>query len=211
MKTFRIRASAGGKLMTAPRSKSETLSQTTKSHLQEWAKEQIYGVRKEIKSKYLTKGITQEDAGIDKTIEWLDLPFVIKNEKYFEDDYFCGTPDLIIDELDEVIDTKLSWDCYTFPLFDEVCPNKDYEIQLQIYMHLTGKKKARLVYILLNTPENLTYETPHNYDAIDKKYRIKTYSFDYDPAIIETLKDKVLESRKYLDNLCIFTKEIRQD
>ena len=50
---FKCRASALGKLMTNPRSKSETLSQTTKSYLEEWVKEQIYGIKKQINSKYL--------------------------------------------------------------------------------------------------------------------------------------------------------------
>jgi len=49
MKLFKARASSSGKLMTKPRSKSEVLSKTTKSYLEEWTKEQIYGVRKTLK------------------------------------------------------------------------------------------------------------------------------------------------------------------
>jgi len=196
---FKVRASAGGKLMTAPRSKTETLSETTKTYLYEWLTEKIYGVRKEIKNKYLNKGLKLEDTAIDKTIEWLDLPFTIKNEQFFEDDYFTGTPDLIVDGV--VYDAKCSWDCFTFPLFDTEIPTKDYFYQLQIYMELTGCKKAVLVYVLLNTPEELTYEDKHNYDNLDKKYRIKTYEIDYDSEVIEKLKEKVIESRKFIETL----------
>jgi len=74
---FKVRASAAGKLMTNARSKTETLSETTKSYLQDYVREQIYGFRKEITSKYLTKGIDLEDKAIDKAIEWLDLDFAI--------------------------------------------------------------------------------------------------------------------------------------
>ena len=42
---FKIRASASGKLMVNPRSKLETLSETTKTYVKEWAKEHIYGVK----------------------------------------------------------------------------------------------------------------------------------------------------------------------
>ena len=200
MKEFKIRASSSGKLMTAPRSKSETLSETTKTYLKEWKKEQIYGVQKEIKSKYITKGLVLEDTAIEKAIEWLDLPFVLKNEQYFENEYFCGTPDLITD--DEVLDTKCSWDCFSFPLFDKEVPNKDYFYQLQVYMHLTGKKKARLVYVLLNTPDDIApYETKCNYDHLEKEYKIKTYDIEYDPEVINQLEEKVKESRTYLNNL----------
>lgn len=200
MKEFKIRASSGCKLIPNPRSKTETLSETTKSYIKEWLTQQIYGIQKEIKSKYITKGLTQEDEGIDKAIEWLDLPFVLKNEQYFEDDFFCGTPDLILE--DEVLDTKLSWSAFSFPLLEDKNPNKDYEIQLQIYMHLTGKKKARVVYVLLNTPEDIApWEEKFNYDGMDKKYRIKTFSFEYDPEIIAMLKDRVIESRKYINSI----------
>ena len=198
MKTFLARASAAGKLMTAPRSKTETLSETTKTYLKEWAVSEIYGYQKEIKSKYITKGLTKEDEAIDKAIEWLDLPFVLKNEKYFEDDYFCGTPDLITD--DEVIDIKCSFSPFTFPIFENTIPTKDYEIQVQVYMHLTGKKYARVVYVLLETPPELNYGIEEDFSHLDKSLRIKAFSFTYDAEFIETLKSKVIESRKYINN-----------
>ena len=32
-----------------------------------------------------------EDTAIDKSYPWLDLPFTMKNEKFFEDDFFGNT------------------------------------------------------------------------------------------------------------------------
>ena len=196
---FKIRASASGKIMTNARSKSELLSETTKTYVKEWLIEKIYGIRKEIKSKYLTKGLKLEDTAIDKAIEWLDLPFTLKNEKFFEDDFFCGTPDLIVDNV--VYDIKCSWDAFTFPLFETEIPNKDYFYQLQVYMHLTGCKKAVLTYVLLNTPEELTYEDKHNYDNMDKKYRIKTFEIDYSEEVIADLQQRVTNIREYLKTI----------
>jgi hypothetical protein len=196
---FKCRASGGGDLMTNPRSKSETLSETTKTFAENWIKESIYGIKKEISSKYLTKGIELEDEAIDKAIDWLNLPFTIKNEKFFEDDFFTGTPDLILE--DEVLDIKNSWDAFTFPLFDKEIPTKSYFYQLQIYMHLTGKKKARLVYLLLNTPERLTYEPQHKYDSVDKKYRIKTFSINYDSELIKEMQTRVETVRQYIKTI----------
>lgn len=196
---FKIRASASGKLITEPRSKSETLSETTKTYVKEWLTEKIYGIRKEIKSKYLDKGNALEDTAIDKAIQWLDLPFAIKNEKFFEDEFFCGTPDLIVNDV--VYDIKCSWDAFSFPLFESEIPTKDYEHQLQVYMHLTGCKKAVLTYVLLNTPDFMIYEIKHDYDAMDKKYRIKTFEIDYNSEVIEKLQNKVDNVRKYLQTL----------
>ena len=86
--TFKCRASASGALLTNPRSKSETLSETTKTYLKEWATEQVFGYRKDISNKYLERGIQQEDESIDFAIQVLDLPFAMKNEQLFEDDFF---------------------------------------------------------------------------------------------------------------------------
>lgn len=196
---FKSRASASGRLMPNPRDKKELLSETTKSYVQEWLKESIYGVRKEIKNKYLSKGLKLEDEAIDKAIEWLDLPFTLKNETFFEDDFFTGTPDLIVNET--VYDIKCSWDCFTFPLFDKEISTKDYYYQLQVYMHLTGCKKAVLTYVLLNTPEELTYEEKHNYDSLDKKYRIKTFEIEYSSEVIEELIKRVINVREYITQL----------
>lgn len=197
--TFKIRASASGKLMVNPRAKNEKLSETTKTYVQEWAKEHIYGVKNEIKSKYLEKGLMLEDTAIDKAIEWLDMPFSLKNEKFFEDDFFTGTPDLIVE--DTVYDIKCSWICFSFPLFEKEIPTKDYFFQLQTYMHLTGCKKAVLTYVLLNTPEELTYETQHNYDSVNKEYKIKTFEIDYDSQVIEELKNRIINVREYIQTL----------
>ena len=198
MQTFKLRASAGGMLLTDPRSKTELLSQTSKSYVDQWMKEQIYGVKKEISSKYISKGIDQEDEAIDKAIEWLDLPFALKNEAHFENDHFTGTPDLLVEDM--VIDIKNSWDCFTFPLFEKECPNRDYYAQLQIYMHLTGKRKAMLCYVLLDTPE--TYNSPAiSYDAMAKEYRIKTFTFDYDQELIDKLITRVENARQYIETL----------
>lgn len=175
------------------------LSDTTKTFVFDWLKESIYGIKKEIKSKYLSKGITYENTAIDKAIEWLDLPFVLKNESFFEDDYFTGTPDLISE--DRIYDIKCSWDCFTFPLFETEIPTKDYFYQLQVYMHLTGKKNATLVYVLLNTPEEMHWETQHNYDALDKKYRIKTFDIVYDASVIEDLQNRVIKIREFIQTL----------
>lgn len=199
---FKIRASASGQIMTNPRTKTELLSETTKTYVFDWLKENIYGYRKELNNKYVTKGLELEDEAIDKAIELLDLPFTLKNEQFYEDEYFTGTPDLIIK--DTVYDIKCSWDCYTFPLFDTEIPTKNYYYQLQVYMHLLGLKKAKLVYVLLNTPENLaSWEQPKDYSELDKKFRIKTFDVEYSEEVIQDLKQRVTNIREFIQTINI--------
>jgi hypothetical protein len=193
LQTFKCRASAAGKLLTNARAKTETLSETTKTYLKEWATEQIFGYKKELNNKYVERGIESEDFAIDFSIQVLDLPFAIKNETTFEDDHFTGTPDLIVG--DTVYDIKCSWSAFTFPYFEAEIPNSDYYAQLQVYMHLTGKRKACLTYVLLDNEL-----IGHTYD-VDNKKRLKTFEFEYDPSVIEKLIERVQESRTYLESL----------
>lgn len=185
---FKIRASASGKLMTKSRSKDGTLAKTALSYVQDWYKEQIYGVKKNIDNKYLRKGISVEDNAIDYAATELGWLFAEKNEEYFEDSHFCGTPDVILD--DTIIDIKSSWDCFTFPLFEDEIPNKDYYYQLQTYMALTGLKKAQLVYVLMDTPESIERDAV-SYESVESKYRIKIFDVDYDEEVVESMRDKV--------------------
>jgi hypothetical protein len=136
-----------------------------------------------------------EDTAIEFYSIAKEIDFMIKNLDHFSDEFMQGTPDLIHDGI--VYDFKTSWDAYTFPLF-ETEPDKGYWMQLQVYMHLTGLKKARLVYTLQNTPEFLTYDEPVNYDDVDLKYRVKEFEFDYDAEFIESVKERVLVCREYL-------------
>lgn len=195
---FKCRASALGKLMTNPRSKSETLSQTTKSYLEEWVKEQIYGIKKQINSKYLQKGLALEDQAIEFYSVAMDKDFMIKNLDHFEDDFFTGTPDCMHEGI--VYDFKTSWDCFTFPLFDQE-PDMGYYYQLQVYMHLTGLRKAKLVYTLQDTPDYLTHEEPVSYAHVDNSYRVKEFEIEYDPMVIETAKARIKECRDYVKEL----------
>ena len=192
---FLCRASGAGSLMTEPKKKTDTLSKTTITFLNDWMKEQIYGYRKNISTKQMEKGIEYEDAAIEAVIDWCDLPFVVKNEQRFTDDFFTGEPDLITD--DTVIDIKNSWDFSTFPLFEDEIPTDGYEYQVQVYMHLTGKKKASVIYVLLTTPESYN-NIELTYDHVETKYRYKKFDFVYDPEIIAKLQQRILDCRTYI-------------
>ena len=112
MKEFKIRASQCSKIMG-----QKALGKTGETYVKEWLIEQIYNRKKSISNKYLTKGILMEQDGIDMYAKHNLLDTLIKNEQYFENDFMCGTPDLILE--DKIVDIKSSWDCFTFPIYDE--------------------------------------------------------------------------------------------
>jgi len=198
MKAFKIRCSAIGSIMTNAKKKGE-LSKGVQTFVQEWLKQEIYGRRKDISSKYLDKGNAVEDESIIFAADHLKLGFVAKNEDSFEDEFMTGTPDVLL--ADEVIDMKNSWDCFTFPLFEDKAPNKDYVYQLQGYMALTGKSSARLIYTLMNTTKDINYGKADNYDEIDAKYRIKVFEIARDEEVIKAIQERVKEINTYINQL----------
>lgn len=220
MKQFKIRASACGQIMTNPRSKSEIISQTTKSYIDIWLKEQIYNRQREISTKYMQKGLIVEDNSLDFIAEQLGYGLLIKNEKHFENSHITGTPDIVLKDL--IIDVKNSWDCFTFPLFSETYP-KDYYYQAQCYMNLTGVYKFKLIYVLSDTPENLivsemrryafqhgiepdndlidTFKDKMTYSDIPNKYKIKVFDITYNEECIKDIINRIEECRNYIKSI----------
>ena len=210
MKQFKIRCSQIGQIMTNPRSKSELLSKTTMSYMQKHRAEEIYGRREEITSKQMDKGILMEAEAIELAARYFGWGMVFKNEKFYENEYLTGTPDVVL--ADEVPDIKCPWSCFTFPLFDTE-PDKNYWWQLQGYMALTGLGKAKLVYCLMDLPEDILdkevyYGTGrgideekirdyHTYSTLPDKLRIKSFDIVRDQAAIDSIYTRVEECRSY--------------
>lgn len=201
---FKIRCSQIGKIMSEPKSKADKeagrLSETTKSYVHEWLTEQIYGVKKEITSKYLDKGNQMEDEAIE-LLGIYHKDIYQKNEEYFKNDYMTGTPDIITKN--KILDTKCSWDCFTFPLFDSELSNKDYYWQMQGYMGLCGKETATVCYMLMNTPDNLAYsaldQTDYTELPLDK--RIKEFEVIYNKEAVDKIQERVNQIRNYIKTL----------
>jgi hypothetical protein len=219
---LKIRCSAIGKIMTNSRSKSEVLSKTCKSYLQELAIEEMYGIKKEFSSRFTDKGIEVERTSIDLVQDNCDFGFMYKNEEHFENDYLTGTPDVNTDNI--LLDVKSSYDASTFPFFAEDIPNKDYYYQLQGYMALCNKRKSVLAYCLVNTPYQIVedevrrahwkehlideseelradVEARHNFDHIPPEKRIKTFEVRYDKDVVKAIYDRVKECREYYKTL----------
>jgi hypothetical protein len=225
MTAFKVRCSALGKVMTSPRSKSEILSQTAKTYVEEQVLLAKYGIVKTFNSRYTDKGNLVEDESIKLASEVLELGFILKNDEHFSNDWVTGTPD--VNTANYVLDVKSSWDATTFPFFATEIPTKDYYYQLQGYLWLTNKTKALLVYCLVNTPldmvqdeirrahwnANLLEESldlidevqkRHNFDHIPDNRRVKVFEVERDDEVIEQIKERVELCREYYETLYNF-------
>lgn len=205
---FKIRCSAIHHIMG-----KKALGKTGESYCETWLKEQLYNRSREFSSKYTEKGTLNESGVLDR----LGLK---KNERTYENDFLQGTPDAVGNF---VHDVKCSWDAFTFPLFDDQ-PDSDYVYQLQGYMCLTGLKKAKLHYVLTDTPETIiesearrqSYKLGHaeldadlydevlhkmTYSEIPDELKIKSYDILYDTDTINLIRNRVVECRIYINSL----------
>ena len=219
---MKIRSSAIGKIMTNPKTKGESLSQTTKTYLQELAVQEVYNIRKEFSSRYTDKGNEVEELSIALCNDVLNLGFIYKNEEHFSNDWITGTPDVNTNEI--LLDVKSSWDATTFPFFDTELKNKDYFYQLQGYMWLTDKEECLLCYCLIDTPLQIVedeirrehwkaslieesldlrafVQAKHTFGHIPKEKRVKTFRIAKDDEVIEAIKTRIEECREYYNNL----------
>jgi hypothetical protein len=222
MKELLFRCSSLGKLMTEPRVKSEVLSETAKSYIQDLFKERELGIFKDFSSRYTDKGIENEDEAIQMASEVLNWEFVTKNETRFNNEWLTGEPDVLTETL--LADIKCSWNGSTFPMFDDKLKNKDYFWQLQGYMMLTDMPQAELVYCLTNTPFQIVedevrrahwklnlidedldvreaVQASHNFDHLPDSLRIKRFIIKRDNEAIERVKQRVEVAREYYESL----------
>ena len=224
-------------LMSEPKLKADKeagkLSQGAMTLVEDLWLKNNYGYDEEIITDQILKGILCEQDSIALVQQVLGGEFRISAKRHPEwrdklplkNDYICGNPDIIL--TDCVEDIKTSFDIRTFfraELTDQ------YELQLQGYMALTGKKKARLIYCLVDTPLEIVTELKkrayfkfncdeqnpdyiriseqHEFNhevasRIEPKDRVKIYEFDYNPETIIKLYGQIEKARNYYETLSL--------
>lgn len=152
---FKIRASMLSLIMTNPRTKSEELSKTCISYLEQRVKEELYWRKKDLSSvDSIAKGIECENEAIfvlNKALWTAYKKAVYASWECMDNGYCTGHED--IDWGDHTVDTKVCINFDTFPLFEQDADNA-YYWQWQAYMRLKGEnyKKHTIAKVLVNTP-----------------------------------------------------------
>lgn len=203
------------------------LSQTAKSYIVSLWLRLEYGYQEPVVTNELLKGNLCEQDSIELVSDLIPASqFRVKNREHYEDEYFTGTPDVILNKDGVIEDLKSSW---TLRTFFESKPDKLYEGQAQVYMHLTGIPQYRLIYALVDTPDEIIIqemkryyfkfgrdegnpeyericnqlEAMHKVGHIPAEDRIKVFNYHYDPAYIEELIFRVKEARKFYGTLTL--------
>jgi hypothetical protein len=196
---MKFRASSLGKLMTSSRTKGEALSQTAKSYIIQKAKEDFFDYRSELNSKYITKGLAQEQDSID-LLNLVRLEDYKKNEERVENEWLSGCCDIITDT--SIIDIKTSWSLDTFPATSyELKDLSDYEWQGRAYMWLYDMPSFELCYVMVTTAPEIMgeYENGalHYVDHIAPEKRITSITFERDKEIEIQMAERLILATEF--------------
>lgn len=200
----------------------KTLSESAKTFLCDIYVSVKYGMRTEIKSKYLEKGNMMEEDAITLYSNLVG-EFFVKNKERKSNEWIEGECDFPFERIRCIHDTKVSWDIFTFyrnlskeDLVDE------YDWQGQGYMWLWDYEKHKVIYTLLSTPPKLIrnekdrlfktwlgtqeeyeaacieLERKMTYEHIPPEERCIVFEIDRDENKIELIKEKVALAREFL-------------
>lgn len=204
-----------------PHADDPNLSQTCISFLEKWVNEFVYERRVEFRSKMTDKGNIVEEDAIVYASGWVkEMGLSAKNEEKFKNEFLQGGPDVISDEY--VFDTKCSWNHDTFPLYSPELPEIDYDWQVKGYMALTGKRKGRVVYVLMSMPDEMIerearwklgqeytteefndFAAQFRYDDLPPELRLKEFEIEWDEDAISAIEKRVQECRNYINSTII--------
>jgi hypothetical protein len=196
---MKFRASQLGKLMTSSRTKGEALSQTAKSYIIQKAKEDFFEYRSELNSKYITKGLAQEQDSID-LLNLVRLEDYRKSDERVENEWLTGCCDIITDT--SIIDIKTSWSLDTFPATSyELKDLSDYEWQGRAYMWLYDMPSFELCYVMVTTAPEIMgdYENGalHYVDHIAPEKRITSITFERDKEIEIQMAERLILATEF--------------
>jgi len=153
----------------------------TKGHLtfcKQLHRELRWGRKPQIKSKYLEKGLLQEEDAITLLSRFKKI-LLNKNEEKLTNSFLSGTPDIYLGQsirkADIGYDTKCSWSVDTFPFLDDELDDS-YFFQNHGYMALTGAHSWTTAFCLVNAPghqvmnEKFSLKGRFNYSELDTAY-----------------------------------------
>ena len=200
------------------------LSKTCIETVYDWIKEQneFYGRSVNFRSKYCDKGNRLEAESIKLASEYFGWGNVSKNNERLYNDYLTGEADIVLPE--SIEDIKNSWSQKTFPLFGTEIPIDGYGWQGQGYMELYDKPKFGLVYTLMDADEknvereawarvrdlgldeledDLYQEVKAHmtYSGFPLELRIKRFQLDRDRSVMDPVKYRVDDIRKFIEQL----------
>ena len=202
-----IRCSSIDSIMTEPQKKSDAWSKTAQSAMMEMAREELFGVRKNLDDvKAIQKGRMCEDAGIElyNNVFMYNLQ-KIPSEGRRNNGIITGEPDLVAASSRKGVDIKVAWSLLTFPLNEAMADGKGYEWQARGYMCLFDLPEWEIAYCAIDTPIELFRDwddTAIHYidSSIPMHHRVTIARYTRDMEIEKKMLDKCAAANEWIQN-----------
>lgn len=173
-----------------------------KSHVEEMVDRYYFEYSDNFGSRETEKGTRVED----ESIELYNRVFMTdykKAEESLSINFLSGSPD-IIDEVNEmIIDIKSSWSKKTFPKLPRHASNSTYEWQVKAYLLMKGWSKGKIAYCLVNTPEDLLNDwdddTLHDVEHIEESKRVTIVDVELTEEDKVFMLGRLKAAKKYAD------------
>lgn len=219
--SYKFRCSQLGEIITP----SGKVTKGMVNYLRDLHIEAVYGITKDISSKYFEKGTVNESDGLEILNKALyPRLFLSQNKERLSNDWIEGMYDTEANR-EIIFDIKNGWDHFTF---GNASLSHLYSWQLHGYSFLTGIKKSALFYVLTDMPENLLVKeetslyykgkfsdvsdpsyieaveelrNKHNYSKLALEERFKVWFQEYTPKHEEIIKNAVMNAREVLMEL----------
>jgi len=182
------------------------LTKGARTYIEDLVDQHVYNYHPTFDSKETKKGIMMESYAID----FLNTQWFANFEKAdtrYEHGSIVGHPDIEDNEEKMIVDIKCSWSKKTFPKLPRFIDNSTYEWQGKLYLYMKSKmtgeqwRKFRLVYVLMNTPEELIPEWElddlHYMEDLDPKYRITYVEYELTDDDIKKIESRVKMALEY--------------
>lgn len=180
--------------------KEASLSAGAKTYLNGLAKEQVYGYRQEVDTKYMDKGRALEAEAIE-LLNFVRFKSYVKNIERRESEFLTGECDILVPKV-KTIDTKVAWSLATFPAVSEDAHDMMYEWQGRGYMKLWDVPQHEVAFVMLDTPEAMRrWEQPalHIVSHIPPELRITSITYERNMELEAKMDAKCRTAAAYLD------------
>lgn len=190
-----------------------------------WLHDKIYGRNREFSAEQTEKGNRTEQEGFDLIKEYVNDQFMREHPERVFGEYIQGECDIMSPSV--LYDNKSAFTHETMPLLSEKV-SKAHWCQLQGYGHLYGYKRLARAYTLTNMPMDMIEKKAHyatkakygpdflqyeyeeilerfmhkyTYDDVPLELRVLISEFDYEPAFIDSVIERVIMMREYIAEL----------
>lgn len=226
---IQFRTYSFGELMTGERGNKDGFGDTAKKHVQKIFRELVRGTRDmSIDTKYMAKGIEQEDLAINRIAKvngWGSFLNANKLGIELKDHIGVGHPDAIKTSMRLGFDAKCSFTDESFPLHQTELKETNYIWQAKRLAMMAGFDNWYICYSLENTPDHLIIKDAwslwkkgenegeltesfleevrqmHNFDHLADWERVKTFEVKLTNEDVKLINKRAEMARNYFDEL----------